>query len=85
MYTFFFTIFFIYLNLNKQYVWNIIDPVYEYSIEQPVMTREYKIHSLIFSINGYQRSLSVVEIGLAALPTERYKRNVIRGTLDLVG
>lgn len=37
------------------------------------------------SINGHQRSLSIVEIGLAGLPTERYKRNVVRGTLDLVG
>jgi hypothetical protein len=26
-----------------------------------------------------------VEIGLAMLPTERYKRNVVRGALDLVG
>lgn len=26
----------------------------------------------------------MITIGLASLPTERYKRNVIRGTLDLV-
>lgn len=28
---------------------------------------------------------SVVEVSLANLPTERYKRNVVRGKLDLVG
>lgn len=27
----------------------------------------------------------MVEIGMSSLPTERYKRNVVRGTLDLVG
>lgn len=27
----------------------------------------------------------MVKIGLSALPSERYKRNVIRGKLDLVG
>lgn len=34
---------------------------------------------------GHQTLLSVVEIGLIDLPTERYKRNVVRGKLDLVG
>lgn len=29
--------------------------------------------------------MSVVEIGLINLPTEKYKRNVVRGKLDLVG
>lgn len=29
--------------------------------------------------------MSVVEIGLVNLPTEKYKRNVVRGKLDLVG
>lgn len=28
---------------------------------------------------------SIVEIALANLPSERYKRNVVRGKLDLVG
>lgn len=37
-----------------------------------------------FSIYGQSSPLSMVTIGLASLPTERYKRNVIRGTLDLV-
>lgn len=36
------------------------------------------------SIYGQSGQLSIVTIGLASLPTERYKRNVIRGTLDLV-
>lgn len=39
----------------------------------------------MFSISGHQLSLANVEIGLYSLPTERYKRNVVRGTLDLVG
>lgn len=28
---------------------------------------------------------SIIEVSLASLPTERYKRNVVRGKLDLVG
>lgn len=32
-----------------------------------------------------QRPMSVVDIGLINLPTEKYKRNVVRGKLDLVG
>lgn len=28
---------------------------------------------------------SIIEVSLANLPTERYKRNVVRGKLDLVG
>lgn len=28
---------------------------------------------------------ATIEIGLAMLPSERYKRNVVRGALDLVG
>lgn len=36
------------------------------------------------SIYGHSNPLSMVTIGLASLPTERYKRNVIRGKLDLV-
>ena len=28
---------------------------------------------------------SLLEVSLASLPTERYKRNVVRGKLDLVG
>lgn len=39
---------------------------------------------IFFSIYGQSSPLSMVTIGLASLPTERYKRNVIRGTLDLV-
>lgn len=39
----------------------------------------------IYSIFGNQHPVSIVEIGLSALPTERYKRNVVRGKLDLVG
>lgn len=36
--------------------------------------------------NGTEpRAKATVQIGLVALPTERYKRNVVRGTLDLVG
>lgn len=42
-------------------------------------------YSNMFSISGHQMSLANVEIGLFSLPTERYKRNVVRGTLDLVG
>lgn len=38
----------------------------------------------VCSIYGQSGPLSVITIGLASLPTERYKRNVIRGTLDLV-
>lgn len=39
----------------------------------------------MFSILEHQRPMSVVEIGLINLPTEKYKRNVVRGKLDLVG
>lgn len=37
------------------------------------------------SIEETENPISTVTIGLSALPTERYKRNVIRGKLDLVG
>lgn len=37
-----------------------------------------------FSIYN-QNPVSKVEIALVELPTERYKRNVVRGKLDLVG
>lgn len=30
-------------------------------------------------------AMALVEIGTISLPTERYKRNVVRGRLDLVG
>lgn len=30
-------------------------------------------------------NFATIEIGLAKLPSERYKRNVVRGALDLVG
>lgn len=39
---------------------------------------------LFSSIYGHSSPLSMVTIELASLPTERYKRNVIRGKLDLV-
>lgn len=39
----------------------------------------------MFSILEHQRPMSTVEIGLIDLPTEKYKRNVVRGKLDLVG
>lgn len=43
-------------------------------------------HSIrVHSIYGHPRPISMVKIGLSALPSERYKRNVIRGKLDLVG
>lgn len=44
---------------------------------------ETKIN-LFRSIYGHSSPLSMVTIALASLPTERYKRNVIRGKLDLV-
>lgn len=37
------------------------------------------------SIITHHRPVSEITIALSALPTERYKRNVIRGKLDLVG
>ncbi|XP_037903312.1 sodium channel protein Nach [Hermetia illucens] len=42
------------------------------------------VHDIRDNIYGHQRPISKVEIGLVALPTERYKRNVVRGKLDLV-
>ena len=39
----------------------------------------------IFSIYDQQVPLSKIEISLIELPTERYKRNLVRGKLDLVG
>lgn len=41
--------------------------------------------TFLLSIYGHQVPLSKVEIGLIDLPTERYKRNTVRGKLDLVG
>lgn len=41
--------------------------------------------TFLFSIFGSSQPISKVKIGLATLPTERYKRNVIRGKLELVG
>lgn len=35
--------------------------------------------------SGAADPFSVIEVSLASLPTERYKRNVVRGKLDLVG
>jgi acid-sensing ion channel, other len=35
--------------------------------------------------SGAVDPFSVIEVTLANLPTERYKRNVVRGKLDLVG
>lgn len=40
---------------------------------------------MYFSILENQNPLAKVEISLIELPTERYKRNVVRGKLDLVG
>jgi len=34
---------------------------------------------------GSQNPVSRIEVGLIELPTERYKRNLVRGKLDLVG
>ncbi|XP_055386262.1 sodium channel protein Nach [Condylostylus longicornis] len=36
------------------------------------------------NLYGHEKPISFVEIGLVDLPTERYKRNVVRGKLDLV-
>lgn len=43
----------------------------------------YEARNNIFdpNVNPY----SIIEVALANLPTERYKRNVVRGKLDLVG
>lgn len=38
-----------------------------------------------YRLYDYDKTFSTVEISLAALPSERYKRNVVRGKLDLVG
>lgn len=35
--------------------------------------------------SGAVEPFSIIEVSLANLPTERYKRNVVRGKLDLVG
>ena len=35
--------------------------------------------------SGATEPFSTIEVTLASLPTERYKRNVVRGKLDLVG
>jgi acid-sensing ion channel, other len=35
--------------------------------------------------NGGPTSYSTIDVILGYLPTERYKRNVVRGKLDLVG
>jgi acid-sensing ion channel, other len=35
--------------------------------------------------SGALEPFSIIEVSLANLPTERYKRNVVRGKLDLVG
>lgn len=37
------------------------------------------------NIYGYQNPVSKIEVALIELPTERYKRNLVRGKLDLVG
>lgn len=47
------------------------------------LIESFKYH--IFRLYDYDKTFSTVEIALASLPTERYKRNVIRGKLDLVG
>lgn len=43
------------------------------------------VHDSRESIFDSDRRYSTIEIQLSALPTERYKRNVVRGRLDLVG
>ncbi|XP_058059902.1 pickpocket protein 28 [Anopheles bellator] len=42
------------------------------------------VHDSRASIFDAERRYSTIEIKLSALPTERYKRNVVRGRLDLV-
>ncbi|KAJ6650047.1 hypothetical protein Bhyg_05290 [Pseudolycoriella hygida] len=42
------------------------------------------VHDSRNNILAQHRPMSVVEIGLINLPTEKYKRNVVRGKLDLV-
>nr|XP_029729201.1 sodium channel protein Nach-like [Aedes albopictus] len=42
------------------------------------------VHDSRESIYNPENRYSTIEIELAALPTERYKRNVVRGRLDLV-
>ncbi|XP_037031361.1 sodium channel protein Nach [Bradysia coprophila] len=42
------------------------------------------VHDSRNNIMEHQRPMSLVEIGLINLPTEKYKRNVVRGKLDLV-
>ncbi|EDS29204.1 pickpocket 13 [Culex quinquefasciatus] len=43
------------------------------------------VHDWRESIFNPEKRYSTIEIELSALPTERYKRNVVRGRLDLVG
>lgn len=42
-------------------------------------------NTFLCSIYGDAKPMSLVTLRLDSLPTERYKRNVIRGKLDLVG
>jgi amiloride-sensitive sodium channel len=42
----------------------------------------HEIRDTIFDANS--DPYSIIEISLAGLPTERFKRNVVRGKLDLV-
>uniref|UniRef100_A0A336MNG8 CSON004271 protein n=1 Tax=Culicoides sonorensis TaxID=179676 RepID=A0A336MNG8_CULSO len=42
------------------------------------------VHDNREMLYDYDKTFSTVEISLAALPSERYKRNVVRGKLDLV-
>lgn len=43
------------------------------------------VHDSKDNIYRQQTSVSKIEVGLIELPTERYKRNLVRGRLDLVG
>lgn len=43
------------------------------------------VHDSKDNIYGQQTPVSKIEVGLIELPTERYKRNLVRGKLDLVG
>lgn len=45
---------------------------------------DFLISKIDCSTHGKSDPISIVTIALADLPTERYKRNVIRGKLDLV-
>lgn len=74
--------YFNFINKNVNYCyWNSFS--FQLSCNEVDILMIHETRDNIYS--GAVDPFSIIEVTLASLPTERYKRNVVRGKLDLVG